>query len=280
MLAAALWAALALATPPSAAPWQRLEAGLELAWLDGPPGAPGDGKILVVRIDPAHFELRLLNASAPGEGGLHTARAWAERTGAAAAINAGLYQADYLTSVSQMRSRDHVNQRRVSREKAFLAFDPLEPGIPAVRIVDRECEDVDRVTSRYGALVQSIRMVSCQRQNVWAESPRRASAAAIGLDGKGRILFVHARSAWPVHALVDALLALPLDLRRAMYVEGGPEAQLYVRAGKEELERVGAFESAPGAAPGEAWPVPNVIAAIRRTGPRSPSPRGAGRSPR
>jgi hypothetical protein len=68
-----------------------------------------------------------------------------------------------------------------------------------------------------------------------------------------------------VHDLVNALLELPLDLRRAMYVEGGPEAQLFVRGGGTELERLGIHQAAP-AAGDDAWPVPNVIAAIRRAG--------------
>jgi hypothetical protein len=268
MLAAALCAALLVGGAPAPAPgWQALEPGLDLGLFDGPPGAPGDGKIAVVRVDPRRYRLVLLNASAPGEGALFTARAWAVRHGAAAVINAAMYQADYRTSVSLMRTRDHVNQGRVSKDRTVLAFDALEPALAPARIIDRDCEDLDTIAPRYGTLVQSIRMVSCERKNVWSPSPRRTSAAAIGIDGKGRVLFIHARSPWPVHELVDALLALPIDLRRAMYVEGGPEAQLYVRGGGREVERVGTFESSPGATTGSAWPVPNVLAAIPRTVP-------------
>jgi hypothetical protein len=107
-------------------------------------------------------------------------------------------------------------------------------------------------------------MLSCARKNVWAPSETRTSVAAIGLDGAGRVLFIHARSAWPVHALVDALLALPLDLRQAMYVEGGPEAQLFARGGGRELERLGAFVNAPTAETRDGWPIPNVVAAVPR----------------
>jgi uncharacterized protein YigE (DUF2233 family) len=264
MLAPALMAAIACAQAPAAA-WQALEPGLEYALLDGPPSDRGDGKIAVVRIDPARFELRLLNAAAPGEGTLLTARAWAYRTGAAAAINASMYQEDYRTSVSLMRTREHVNQRRVSKDKAILAFDPLVSGVAPVRMVDRECEDLAEAEKRYGTLVQSIRMISCVRRNVWAPSERRFSTAAIGVDARGRVLFIHARTPWPVHDLVKALLALPLDLAQAMYVEGGPEAQLFARGGGREFEHVGGFERAPRTpGNGQAWPVPNVIAAIRR----------------
>jgi hypothetical protein len=265
MPAAALAAALLLAGPPApTAGWQILEPGLELGLFDGPAGALGDGKIAVVRIDPSRFELRLLNASAPGGGALGSARAWASRAGAAAAINASMYQQDLRTSVSLMRTRHHVNQRRVSKDRAALAFDPIERGLPPVRMIDRDCEELEGAARGYGTVVQSIRMVSCERRNVWAPSPRRVSVAAVGMDGGGRVLFIHARSAWPVSELVNALLALPIDLRQAMYVEGGPEAQLYAHGGGREVERIGAFESAPGAENREPWPVPNVIVAVRR----------------
>jgi hypothetical protein len=267
MLAPALAAVLLSTQPPPAAAWQVLEPGLEYALLDGPADrGEGDGKIAAVRIDPARFELRLASASAQGDaGGLLTARDWAYRTGASAAINASMYQEDYRTSVSLMRSRDHVNQRRVSKDKAVLAFDPLVSGVPAVRIVDRDCEDLTDAERRYGTLVQSIRMISCERRNVWAPSERRYSAAAIGVDTKGRVLFFHARTPWPVHDLVKALLEAPIDLAQAMYVEGGPEAQLFARGGGREVERVGTFERAPRAADaGRAWPVPNVIVAVKK----------------
>jgi hypothetical protein len=247
------------------AAWQALEPGLEYALFDGPPAGVGDRKIAVVRIDPARFELRLANASAPGEGEIRTARAWAYRTGASAAINASMYQEDYRSSVSLMRTRDHVNQRRLSKDKAVLAFDPLVSGVQPVRIVDRECDDLGQAERRYGSLVQSIRMISCDRRNVWAPSDRRYSSAAVGLDSKGRVLFIHARTAWSVHELVNALLALPIDVARAMYVEGGPEAQLFARSGDTEIERVGGFEGAARAAENpRAWPVPNVLVAVRR----------------
>jgi hypothetical protein len=253
----------ALAAPSE--PWAALEPGLDLGRFQGPPGGSGDGVITVLRIDPGRFELRLLNASAPGEGSARSARQWAARTGAVAAINAAMYQEDLRTSVSLMRTRGHVNHRRLSRDRTLLAFDPLEPGVAPFRIIDLDCDDLEATGRRYASLVQSVRLVSCQRKNVWAPSSRRTSAAVVGVDGAGRLLLVHARTAWPTSTLADALLALPIDLQRAMYVEGGAEAQLYVSAGGREVELIGAFEGVPRIAQNvDAWPVPNVLAVHRR----------------
>ncbi len=257
-------APLAGTTPTPTEGFTALEPGLDLGLYSGPPGAAGDPRIWVVRIDPARFELRLLSAAAT-DSRPRTLRDWASGVGASAGINAGMFRTDGLTALGLMRTREHENNGRLSqRMKSVLAFDPEEPGLPAVALLDTACGEAPPLPP-YGSFLQSIRMISCERQNVWAPEGRRASTAAIGLDGEGRVLFVHARSPASVHDLTDTLLGLPIDLRRAMYLEGGPEAQLYVRGGGDELERRGAFEGSKGDERGGlAWELPNVLVAVRR----------------
>jgi hypothetical protein len=276
-LASACLLAAALLARAAPSEWETLEPGLELGVFAGPKASAeatlGDGRIRILRVDPARFELRLWNASAesgPESRGGRSARAWCEKTGALAAINASMFRDDYKTSVSLMKTRTHSNNKRLSKDNAVLAFDRLAGAgaLPPVQIIDRQCQPFEEISKSYGTLVQSIRLVSCDRKNAWAPAPKRWSTAAIGVDGKGRILFIHARSPWPVHDLVDALLALPIDLRRAMYVEGGPEAQLYVKAGKREIELVGSYETGFHEADDntQAWAIPNVVAVMRRKG--------------
>jgi len=247
--------------PDGAVTWDVLEPGLEFGTAQSPiPAAAGDSRIRLLRVDPARFELTLLNSSAAG-GTARTAKEWAARYGLVAVINASLYQADHSTSVSLMKARDHTNNPRLSKHNAVLLFDRLDAGVPPVQIVDRTCRDLGAIRDRYAAAVQSIRMVSCTRRNVWSPQPEKKwSAAAIGVDTNGRMLFVHVRSPLSTHDLIDALLALPLDLRETMYVEGGPEAQLYVSAGGRELEFVGSHGSSfAGIENNYALPIPNVI---------------------
>jgi hypothetical protein len=89
------------------------------------------------------------------------------------------------------------------------------------------------------------------------------------------VLFMHVRSPFSTHDLIEMLLELPIGLDRAMYAEGGPEAQLFVRAGgaagadageRVELELLGSFESGFHEADDVtvALPVPNVIGVERR----------------
>jgi uncharacterized protein YigE (DUF2233 family) len=268
LLGACLLGGVAAAEPEApASPWRRLEPGLELAAFPAPqPAQLGDSTIRVLRIDPERFALRLLNASASDAGTLRTARGWAQEHELVAAINASMYQTDYLSSVSLMINRAHVNNPRVSKDNAVLAFDRKDAEVPRIQIIDRKCQDFDGLRNHYRVLVQSIRMISCHGGNVWGQQEQKWSIAAIGIDAAGRVLFIHCRSPYSVHDLIDMLLGLPIGLRNAMYVEGGPEAQLYVRAGGEELEFYGSLETGlfDADANGRAWPIPNAIGVVRR----------------
>jgi hypothetical protein len=266
----------AAANEASALRWDVLEPGLELGTAAVPQGgANADALIRLLRIDPERFELQLFNASAAGEGTSRTAKGWAQAHGLVAAINASLYQSDYRTSTSLMKARRHTNNPRLSKHNAVLLFDRLDDGVPAVQMVDRTCRDLAPVQGRYGAMVQSIRMVSCTGANVWGQQPHRWSTAAIGIDAHGRVLFIHVRAPLSTHDLVDALLALPLELRETMYVEGGPEAQLYVNAGGRELELVGSQGSTFAAIENTyALPIPNVVGVRRIAAKRSQTPNG------
>ncbi len=256
------------ADAPETGLWAELEPGLELAELEAPKkSALGDSTIRVLRIDPEHFELRLLNASATAAGRPRNAKNWCRDHGLVAAINASMYQQDHRKSVSLMRTRDHVNNSHLSKDNAVLAFDRLDSGVPPVQIIDRQLQDFEALRSRYGTLVQSIRMVTLERENVWQQQPKHWSTAAIGMDGQGRVLFLHCRSPYSVHDFIDMLLELPIELKNAMYVEGGPEAQLYVASGDQSLELMGSFETGFFETDDnlEAWPVPNVVGVARRS---------------
>jgi hypothetical protein len=246
--------------------WQSLEPGLQYAEVVSPiRAADGDSIIRLLRVDPTHFALQLLNASASQDGARHTAHEWAHDNGLQAAINASLYQTDYRTSIALMRTQTHVNNPRLSKHNAVLLFDRLDGSVPPLQLLDRTCGDLASTQRHYGSAVQSIRMISCHRTNVWGQADRTWSSAAVGVDGQGRFLLIHMRAPLSTHDLADALLALPLDLHETMYVEGGPEAQLYVNAGGREIEVVGSHGSTFSAIENDAaLPIPNVIGIKRR----------------
>ncbi len=246
----------------SAGGWQKLAVGLEIGIFDSPqPAEIGDSKIRILRIDPGRYELKLLNASVSKKGRSLSVRQWCRQNGLVAAVNASMFQADYKTSVSLMRTRTHVNNPRLSKDMAILAFDRLSDGVPEIKIIDRQCEDFKIWKNKYGTLVQSIRMISCKGKNVWRQQPQKWSTVAIGIDKADRVLFIHVGSPYSTHDLINILKKLPIDIARAMYTEGGPQAQLYIKTGEHEYEFTGHSEIdfSNNANSLFSWPIPNAV---------------------
>jgi hypothetical protein len=243
--------------------WQKLAEGLELGIFESPqPAEIGDSKIRILRIEPARYELKLLNASVSKKGRSLSVKQWCRQNGLVAAINASMYQTDYKTSVSFMRTRTHVNNPRLrEKDKTILAFDRLGSGVPEVKIIDRDCEDFNIWKYKYGSLIQSIRMISCKGQNVWSQQPRKYSTVAIAVDKADRVLFIHVGSPYSTHDLINILQNLPLEISRAMYTEGGPQAQLYIKSGDHEYEFIGHSEIDLGVKANALFsrPIPNVV---------------------
>lgn len=267
--ARALSLVLWLATPVGAAPlWRELAPGLELGRFTSPkPSDVGDSVITVLRIDPGRYELRLLSAALLRLPDPLPAPEWSKRYGALAVINASMFQTDGRTSLGHMRSGSAVNNGSWNKHNAVFVSQPRDASFPPVQILDRVCQDAAAEAQRYDVVIQNIRMLDCARHNAWAQQPRRWSTAAVGTDTRGRALFIHARSPWSTHDLIDILLGLPLDLQRLMYVEGGPEASLYAKVGSEEVALMGSFETGFFASDENRrfWPLPNVIAVVPRS---------------
>ena len=100
---------------------------------------------------------------------------------------------------------------------------------------------------------------------MWAPRKKMWSTAAIGLDSKARIMFIHVRSPYTTHDLINMLLELPINLKQAMYVEGGADAQLYINTGKERHEFIGSYSSGSREHDENTFshPVPNVLGLMR-----------------
>jgi hypothetical protein len=239
--------------------WETLEDGLELGVF---------GRITVVRVDPAGFEPELLCASRSDEPRSRPVSEWADDNGLVVATNAGMYHRDMIRHVGYLVDGDHVNNPvQVARYKSVLAMNPKRAGLPSYQLADLEQTTLEKLGEDYHTLVQNLRMISHRRTNVWAPSEEQWSTAALGVDGKGNLLFIFCRAQLSVNRLNDRLLELPIDLARAQYLEGGPEACLYIHAGQRRILLTGAVESGLGhdGGDGVSWPIPNVIGVVRRS---------------
>ena len=246
--------------------WRSLEPGMDMGLFLAPKKSiVGDSLIKVLRADPHFFALKLLNSSASKTKKRYSVKTWVKQNSLVAGINASMYQRNQVSSVSYMKTGNHLNSKWLSKDKTVLAFDPIEKEIPKVKIIDRECEDFSSLRKKYATLIQSIRMVSCKGENVWAPQNKIWSTAAVGTDIKGRILFIHVRSPYSTHDLINMLMQIPIKLERAMYVEGGADAQLYINTGKEEHEFIGSYSTGLREHDQNTFshPIPNVLGLIR-----------------
>lgn len=256
--------AAALLLAAAAGPWQTVAPGVAVGRFTAARAAPiGDSVITVVRVDPQLHHFRLLSAKLLAKGANLTAPEWAGEAGVMGVINASMYRRDQRTSVAYLRQGAGVNNGSWTKDRAVFLAEPSRKGLPSAQIADSTCQDVPALAPAYATVAQNIRMIDCQRRNVWAQQARRWSTACVGADGAGRVLLIHARSPFTTHDLVDELLGLPLDLRRLMYVEGGPEASLYVKVGgKVVVSEMGSFETGFREADDNRifWPLPNMLA--------------------
>jgi len=109
-------------------------------------------------------------------------------------------------------------------------------------------------------------MISCEQQNVWSQQPTGWSTLAIGMDKNHNVLVIFSQQSYSVHDLIEILLSLPISIYNAMYLEGGPQASLYLSTKNSTIERYGGWEDSPDSHNSLRlwWPIPNVIGIVRK----------------
>jgi hypothetical protein len=244
--------------------------GLDLRWKELDPGLSlieaDSQKLFLLKINPKYFFFRLLCASEQ-KGPALTLRKWSETYHLVSAINAGMFQADGLTNVGFMKNYAHLNNPRLNTTyRTVLAFNPVEVSVPDVQIIDLTCQDFGKLKGKYFTFAQGIRMINCRQENVWEKQDRRWSVAAFGMDKAGDALFIMSEPRYSVHELAQLLLSLPISLHNAMYLEGGPQATLYLSFKGLEMEKVGSYETGMN---DDAFPripraAPNVIGIVKK----------------
>ena len=248
--------------------WQKLDDGLYLGEFDSPQKSPiCNYPITILKIDPKLYSFKLLSAS-EHDGKKRTTKQWCKKFGLIAAINASMYRGD-KTSTGYMKNYKHLNNTAINPKfGAFMAFNPVNSSVPFVQIIDRYHQNWKNLITAYSTVIQNYRMVTLAGENAWKKKTKEKiySTAAIGIDRSGNVLFILSRAPYSTHDFNDILLALPISLKNAMYVEGGPEATLYVKAGDKEQEWVGSYETYFNEYDdnNSAWHIPNVIGIAKR----------------
>lgn len=241
-----------------------LGAGLAVErWEIAATPVAGHACVDVVRADPARYALRVLSAA--DEAGARSAPAWRDAFHLAAVTNAGMFHASGAP-VGLIVSDGVPRSGNNTKMSGYVAWDPVSADDPAVTIAGRDCAgfDLEALRARYHTIVQSYRLLGCDGEALPWKDPKQYSAAALGVDRTGRIVFLHARAAVTMTELAASVAGH--DLAGAVFLEGGPEASLVARGPEGELARVGSYETGFVEHDGNQafWSLPNVIGLLPR----------------
>lgn len=188
---------------------------------------------------------------------------WGAQTGAVGLVNASMYQEDDH-STGLFVSRGEVMTDADTRAMGgFLAFDPVDPSDKPVVMEGRDCPgfDLARLRERYRSVVQNYRLLDCQSEPIAWQDEKVYSAAAIGLDRGGNIVFVVSRPPYNMTEFAKILADPAVGLVAGLYVEGGPEASLWAQVGQRAIREIGSYESGfqEDDANAQFWRLPNVL---------------------
>lgn len=266
------WASLGMAEPS----WKMLEPGLEYAAFpivedveaDGAEEAPegvsrAEQPLVALRFDPRYFSFRLYCAGQDGQPA-RTLEEWARAYGLVAAINAGMYLPDGLTSTGYMRAGAYINNPRiVQRFGAFFVAGPRREGLPSAALLDRDADPWEELLPQYDVVVQNYRMITTNRHILWSPGGPLYSISAVGQDTAGHILFLHCREPIDAHSFTAILMRLDLKLRSLMYVEGGGQAGLLLRTADASFFWQGRPRGSFWISGMTPVPLPNILGVLR-----------------
>ena len=247
--------------------WKTVDEGLFVREFDSPQKSnTKDSKITIVKVDPKFYSFKLLCASEHGKLRV-TSKKWCEKQNLICAVNAGMYQKDGITNVGYMKNFYHINNPRLaSTYKAVLAFNPVESTVQEIQIIDLTCQDFEKLRFKYQTYVQNIRMISCQQQNVWRKQDKSYAMAVFGIDKSGNALLIFTESPYSGYDFINILLSLPISIYNAMYLEGGPVANLYFSLNEFQFERIGRYATDnEGDTLPPAWPIPNLLGVAKKS---------------
>ena len=224
-----------------------------------------DAEIVVVRIDPSKYRLKLLSASEFNVENM-TAKEWAKAHGCIGAFNAGMYLTDYRSNVGYLKNGNHLNNPRINKQYySFTVFNPKSTKDSYFKMYDSDVTDISKVVPRYKSVVQNLRLIKRSRNNRWGQQEKRWSEIALGEDASGNILVLFCKSPFSMYEFNQHILKLPIDLVCAQHLEGGPEASLYVEGKMDSLQLTGSYTSGWDTAGTDPFlPLPNVIGIVER----------------
>lgn len=246
-------------------PWKILMDGMQFAEVDAPDkSVVNDSKLTILKIDPRKFDFEFLTAS---EKGKHprTAPDWAGEFKQNIIINAGMYSYNKMQSnKGYMKNYNHLNNPEKSGYyNAIMAMHPKDKNKLPFEIIDITCQDWEKVQHQYHSLCQGMRMISCDGDGMaFAKRPDQSCSMIVtATDPEGTVYIIFTRSPYTHRTMISYMQGMPLNIRTTVYLEGGPEASLYINTGDTIIAKYGSYVSntCNNDNNDHFWKIPNVI---------------------
>jgi hypothetical protein len=245
--------------------WHNLQKGLCFWEPDAPEKSMiNDSKIFILKADPRLCNFRMLSSSEHGKQN-RPADVWAKDFGVSVAVNAGMFNIrNHRTNKGYLKNYSHTNNSKLNGSyNVVMAMNPKRKSDPAMTICDLTCTNWEAIKSNYHTLCQGMRMIDCDGNRMaWDKRPGQACSMVVGAtDLTGNIYFIFTRSPYTHQKMIGFLIRLIPDIRTTVYLEGGPEASLYIQTNDTIISKYGSYVSKTYANDNNDhfWKIPNVI---------------------
>lgn len=243
--------------------WQEVEKGLsfnrisETIMIERENNAklPVNISFDVLRFDPDFFEFSVYGVTID-KTVKRSLYGWLRDYNLLAVINASMYLPDNISSIGYLKKKNKYSNSHIGKNLgAFFLANPYEKykgKIPNVAIIysnephfsrfiqSNEKQKITTVLDKYQVVVQNFQLLELTNNDnhVWS-GQRRHSIASLGEDAQGRILLMYASNPITINEFILALRkSKQLNIKRAMYLEGGTEAAMLYQGQKTFLWQV------------------------------------------
>lgn len=223
--------------------WVELTEGVSYIEKTAPDSSiTNDSKISILKIDPkiADFEFR----SASQKDSLRMCVVdYANTFNYNIVINSGMYNLrNSLKSEGLLiNNPDYTNNPKMRRYyNMMICANPKSDTLPAFDIVDLTIHPWDSIHNLYNSFAQGLRMIDGNGKPMhWKNQV--CSQLIVAKDTLGMIYFIFNRSPYSQNYMIDFMVNM--GLRDAIYMEGGPQASLFVDIDNYRIEKLGSYVS-------------------------------------
>ncbi len=243
--------------------WRALGRGLNFAEIQVFRNGEAVETLAVVKVDPANNAFRVQHHQP------QSITDWQQELKAPVVFNASYYCRNAQPCGLILSNGKPIGPRRNSRMRGMFVAEPkgLSPDIPRATILDLTTTPINIKNLPWTQGVQSYPLLVDYKGHIRVRnSQKRAQRTVIAIDRHGYILIMNTNAAYfTLHDFAHFLKASSLEIDSALNLDGGSEAQLYIKTKDFEKFSPSSWESRLGnLVSQEKFWLPTVVAVFPR----------------